>query len=273
MADDSGAVKAYTDAIANIKDTAKWMIAALGGIFAVMLGGIQFNAFGFAQPGGAGFWVWFALVIALSAVVLALWLAGAVLVSEGIALDQLMREQRYLAIRNYINSRWAHLYPGQNDVLERLVALIQTQLAEVQDGTRAADDGDYLLSIQRLNEAVYIASWRAALARFKRLKLSFIAIVPTAAAAALIMASHAHSPSAEGKTLDVPEAVRLTLNAADRTTLTTAGIPESCVGPLLWVLVYRNAGAGVDEAATFASDACPSRRVIILDRARVIKAM
>jgi hypothetical protein len=69
---DADRLKGYVDAVANIKDTAKWIIAALGAIFTVLLGGIQLNAFGFARPGGPSFWVLVALGISLAAVAAAL---------------------------------------------------------------------------------------------------------------------------------------------------------------------------------------------------------
>jgi hypothetical protein len=94
------------------------------------------------------------------------------------------------------------MYPGHQNVLGDLFALLQTQAAEVQAGTRPQNDADYQLTITRLTEAVYIAGWRLTLARFRRLRLAFIAIVPAVAGSVLIMVSHAEPAAAQAKALD-----------------------------------------------------------------------
>lgn len=65
----------------------------------------------------------------------------------------------------------------------------------------------------------------------------------------------------------------LTVTSADYEVLRAAGLPTNCIGPELAVLLYRETSLGVSEAATFPTYSCPSRRIVILDRKRVIKAL
>jgi hypothetical protein len=264
--------KSITDAIATVKDTTKWIIAALGAVLSIMLGGIQLNAVGFARPDGPGLWVWLALMAVAAVVVATLWLGVHVLVSGGVALDELLTDRRFKPARDYLNQRWAYQYAGHDDVLGYVAGLHRQLAPRVAAGTLPADDPTYVKCVMRLTEATHIAGWRMTLVRFNRMVWAFRALVPVAVAAAVVMASHS-APAGDGKPLDPPQPVRLTPSLADAAVLAQAGIAAACRGPVLNLLVYQENAAGIGQAVGFPDPSCPPVRLLLLDRKSVLRVL
>jgi hypothetical protein len=268
---DSDATTRYSAAVANIADTTKWILATLGAVFAVLLGGVQLNGLGFAHPERVPLIVWVAVVVAFFVVMVALYLAITILVSDGVTLNQLVTERRYRKAREYLNHEWRSYYPDATDPLGNLYLQYKAFLLEIRSGTRRSDDPDYLTSITRLQDAVSAASWRMALVRFGRLKLALLCLVPAALLSALALVSQSGTLKDNQGAVAIPIALDLKLDSDDRALFRKKGWPAACASSDLLMLVYAETSTGVADAATFPSAGCPARHLLLLDRKTILK--
>jgi hypothetical protein len=274
MAEDDP-TKAYVDAIANIKDTAKWFIASFGAVLAVMLGGIQLNAFGFSYPSGIKLPVWGSLIFTIGAVVWSLYLAVDVLVSEGVSLDQLRNEPAFASIRAFINRQWSYLPSKKGDPFDDLVQEFEKLgKKRTASGLSQSEEEEFNDCVTHLKVAVYIARWRQTLDRFVWLRNSTLLLVPVASISAAIMASAAQPSRESGKALDKPIEAALPATPDNIATLTAGGWTSVCASTAsIPILIYKEYLPGVAEAATYPNVGCKQLHLVVMDRARILKVL
>jgi hypothetical protein len=111
------------------------------------------------------------------------------------------------------------------------------------------------------------------LGRLKRLRLAFLALVPAAVAATLIMAAYTPVAGDDGKALEVPVPVMIAMSERNVTVLTSSQWSPACLGSPVQALLYRESSAGIGEAATFPTPGCQSMRLLLLDRTTVLKVL
>jgi hypothetical protein len=266
----------YVDAINNIKDTTKWLVASLGAVLAVMLGGIQLNALGFAEASAASVSLWAALAATILAVVVALYLAVAVLVSEGISLSRLKTDPALEAARAFINKEWSHLSSTTRDPFGDLVQDFEALgTKSTKQGLTKAEEQELADAKAHVEVAVYIARWQQVLRRFKRLRNAMLFLVPVVSVASVVMAAAAKPEGENGTELDPPVVVALPATTDNVQTLTTAGWGAACMSAsAVPVLLYKEYAAGVSLAATTqATTQCQQLRLVLLDRVRIVKVL
>ena len=268
-------IQPFVDAISNIKDTAKWLVAALGAVLAVMLGGVQLNAFGFSDPSGVNPLVWGALAITVAAIVCSLYLAVEVLVSDGVSLDALKAAPPKEGARALINKQWSYLPSKTGDQFGDLVTEFEALATkQAKSGLDDKEEKEFQADVTLLKVAVNIANWQQTLKRFKRLRWSMLALVPVISAAAAILASAAQPSREDGKALDVPIEATLPATAENLDALIAAGWTSACTkrGDFP-VLIYKEYLPGIGEAATHSTAGCRQLRVVVIDRKRILKVL
>jgi hypothetical protein len=270
---DEDVTKPFVDAIANIRETTKWLLAVLGAIFAAMLGGFQLSALGFSRPTTVSPAIGIALGLVLLVIAVALALALRVMVGAGMSVEELLHDWRLCRVRRYLQTHWAVPVAEGEDPVEASILWQRNLLQEVNAGNRARDDPEFISNSQLLQKLLAIAAWRVALARFAHLKVTMLFLLPVAATAAMVVGTHAEPKSDSAKALDTPLVVTIPIDPANSAVLSQGGVVSGCIAGNTPVLIYRESPSGVSEGYTFPSQSCPQRRLLVLDRQRILKVL
>lgn len=234
---------------------------AVAGVLGLALGGIQLGGLGYSSLSEISVTMWIALVALTAIVLMALILATSVLVSDGIAFDALKKDWRLAHARQYINTHAAPYDTKYKTYMEELGANYDWVTRVLTTGKRAADDPTVTAILQRVDQALSIASWRDALARYALLRFATFLLVPLAMFCALLIATSAHRDALpkDGSTRNEP----IALSDADRAALVSAGWHADCAkASSLDLLAYADPRPGVSEGMLFGGPGCRPRRVL-----------
>jgi len=172
--------------IDNIREVTKWLLAALGAVFAAMMSGFQLRALGFVQSASVSPATWVALGLVVGVIATAVALALRVMVGEGTTTERLLHAATYKSARSYIQANLTH-GGAQENLLEKLI-LEQRNLAQrVSGGRLPCDDPEFVAKSEWVQTLLAVAGWRATLSLFKRLKVTMLLLLPVAAAAAIMV--------------------------------------------------------------------------------------
>jgi hypothetical protein len=173
----------YGNAVDNIRETAKWLMASIGAAFVVLLAGVQINKVPFLSDpliAGAGSVAAAGLMIALNQTV-------RVLVSEGLSFRELACHSAFGRERAFLNKVWTG---ADGDVeFKRFCEALDKADADYKAGVIAADDPTRIELNNLADELLAAATWHVSKRRFFRLKWIVVLLVPIELVAANIMAS------------------------------------------------------------------------------------
>lgn len=267
--------KPYGDAIANLRETTKWIVSSLAGTAGLLLGGsvltglgsleVHDNRFCVAMTGIAVFLLFAAIIFAL---------AVNVLVSRTMVLPELATEPGYLPHRTEID-RWLHnLYPPAHPSL----MAINTELTTAQKARATAiavhDDAAQTAAETRITaispivlQALLLGGLYDVRVRFVRLCWSLLLVVPMAAGAlAYLWAINPGKDSAK----DLSPAFVAALSPAEKESLVGAGVEQKCLPTnVLWL---KERPAGILDGMTLPPAGCQPARVLRLEKDRLVLA-
>jgi hypothetical protein len=256
--------KPYVDAIANLRDTAKWIISSSAALGALILGGTSLNGLGALDPGLRLFLAVASSLISIVLVGLIMILAVRVISSTtGISFGDLVTDRRYCRHRQYI----------ENYVLVSLQPEFQTfaRLRNAFDAGRAAlpAGADAFLVCQRyVMLTLTIAKWLEVGYRFRTMMIGFVASLVPILICVYGFIWAANPPKEIGKDLERPLVEAVAFPDEQLATLKAAGFALNCLRPTMGVLIYKERPADVVEAyslpATNGSPpvTCPVRKLV-----------
>lgn len=170
----------YDAAVANLRETAKWLVGSIGAVFVTLLAGIQFNDVPFATDEAARI----AGVVAVISLMITFALAIATLVGGSVSFDELSTKGRFKYARRFIKRTWD---PAQPDTFARLVRQLTKKRDLIAQGKISSEDARY----QRLHQLslvmAAIARWRVVRWRFGLLVTAMMLLIPIELFAAAIM--------------------------------------------------------------------------------------
>ena len=263
--------KPYIDAIANLRDTAKWIVSSAAALAVLILGGTSLNSIGSLDPG-------WRLYLAMGSSLLSVVLAGLIMAmavrvmtaTAGINFDVLRTKCRYRRHRQYIES--FVLGPQSQPEFRTLEAMQDTY--RTAEAKYRADPGDASLKKafevchQYVMLVVNAGRWRDVTYRFQTMTIVFVvaSVVILVLIYAFIWA--ANPPKDIGNVLDKPLVEKIAFPDTQLGTLESAGLALNCLRPALHVLIYKERPANVVEAYTLPDNTplpsvtCPVRKLV-----------
>jgi|GEM_PF-4663454 len=173
----------YDAAIANIRDTVKWLIGSIGAVFVTLLAGVQFNHVPFTTDcttAAVG-------IVAALGIMITFGLAIRTLVGPGMGFRELATKPRFKSTRRFINHEWAD--PPESEQFERLWAAVQKKDGQLKAKQIAATD-PYYVSINALaDELLRMAKWHVVKWWFNLLVGAMVLLIPIELGAAAFMFS------------------------------------------------------------------------------------
>jgi hypothetical protein len=254
----------YLDAVANLRDTAKWIMSSSAALAVLILGGTSLNGLGSLE---FGLRLWLEIgssVVSIAFVALIMAMAVRVLAStKGINIDALATEREFARHRQYLDS----------EVLKYLLAPYQTLvvLRDTYNMRRAAlPNGSDAFQICNgyVTYALTVAKWLDVTYRFRAMNRVFIVSLVFILIAMYAFIWAANPPKDIGKDLERPLAAQVAFPVDGVDALRAAGFAQNCVQPTLHVLIYKERPANIVEAYTLPdkspmpSVTCPIRKIV-----------
>jgi hypothetical protein len=260
---DADEAKPFADARANLRDTAKWVIASAAGVLAVVIGGSSFSGIGSLELGVR-------LGAAIAAAVLGVGLASLifgraidVIASGLISIYELAGDDRYAVARDRINAHLSSQFPPSINSLRKL-ALSHRRLMRQRNSsnkrTRAAAERDLDQLQPYVSHATQLCLTEDVRVRFDRLTGLLKVSGPFALLSFVVFAWSANPPKDPEKPVKPPVEMSLTEDADNRRALQDAKVPEACfkTGVRVLVLAERPGRVG---GILVPMDKCPPLRV------------